>query len=228
VRVAAGRRQDRRAARRLAPAAAALAAVALTSACGSPAYRFVANDDRDVVLRVPSSWSQVDTKSVLTAEGQPAPTGDYGWLVFYDASPSPDAGHVRAAGLSEPLMTARSLDIPDEVRATLTDEVLMDLWEPVTPAARDTDRMTRLAAGQPERTFRMVSTTTIHTSTERGFHLVFSYSSGPGVEYFDQVAVTDPDRTRVHTVMVRCSAACFRERRPEIDAAVRSLTVKNP
>lgn len=215
-----------RAARLPAVAAASVLAIAI-SGCSEPAFTYIANADRDVVLRVPRDWTPVSTDAVLKADGQDPSRSDFGWLVFYDADAKPSTTHLRSESVEHPVLIAQSLDVGAENRANLTADTLRNLLQPVTADARATDELSRASMGLSPRQFRLISDETVNTKTERGVHVVFSYQTGSRIEYYDQMAVTDPKRTRAHVVLVHCSQTCFQANEKQIDDAVDSLTVKS-
>ncbi len=207
-------------------AGASVALAIVVSGCAQPAFTYLANADRDVVLRVPRSWSPVSTKDVLKADGQDAAGSDYGWLVFYDADAKPSSTHLRSDTVDNPVLIAQSLDVAAENRANLTADTLRNLLQPVTAEARASDEVSRASMGLAPREFTMIKDETVNTKTERGIHVLFSYQTGSHTEYYDQIAVTDPKRTRAHVVMVHCSQQCFQANEDQITGTVDSLTVK--
>jgi hypothetical protein len=56
---------------------------------------------------------------------------------------------------------------------------------------------------------------------------VFFYRIDGTPEYFDQVVLTNPKRTRVHLVAIHCTQQCFTAHSREIDDVVSSLTLKS-
>lgn len=214
-----------RGARSPAVAAVAIAAVVALGGCADPAYRYVSSSDRDVVLRVPNTWSPLKTSEVLKAVGQDTTTPQ-GWMVFYDSDANPSTNHFKTESVDHPVMMAQSLEVPEESRNLITTDLLKDIVQPVTEQARTSDELTRASSGLAPREFKLISDRTVSTKTERGVHLVYSYTTGSKVEYYDQIAVTDPKREKAHVVMVHCSQACFQANQEQIDAAVDSLTVK--
>ncbi len=208
--------------------ATGLVLAVLVTGCARPAFTYIANADRDAVLRVPSNWSPVSTDAVLKAGGQDPSQGGYGWLVFYDADAKPSTAHLRSESVDQPVMIAQSLDISPQNRTGLTDDTLRNILQPVTTDARASDEVSRAGMGLAPRQFTLISDKTLNTRTEHGVHLVFSYRTGSRTEYYDQIAVTDPKRTRAHVVMVHCSQACYQADKDQIAGAVDSLTVKKP
>lgn len=204
---------------------AALVTMPALTACASPDYHFVANDDHDAVLRVPSTWDHISAGEAMRATGEKA-TETQGWLAFYDGSAKPSALHATAPYTEAPMLMARSVDISAENQDAVTDDVLRDIIYPVTEAGRAQEQASAAAAGQTLPEFKLLKDTTRSSDTEQGVHVLFSYTSGGHTEVYDQVAVTDPKRTRIHLALVHCSQTCFASRGAEMDQVVSSLTVK--
>jgi hypothetical protein len=205
----------------------ALLAVAVLglAGCGSPSYQFIGNDDHDVVMKLPASWSKVNSDDVLRASGED-PTAAVGWLAFFDGSTKPSAQHASQAYADAPVLIARSLDISDEQRASVTGDALRDVLIPVTEQARTEEALAAQAAGQDPPVFKLMKGEILTTKYERGIHLVFSYTIAGHTEVYDKIAVANPKRSRVHLVLVHCSLACFQAQGKQIDRTVSSLTVK--
>jgi hypothetical protein len=200
-------------------ALAATLVVAVGGCATAPKYRFVGSDDRDLVIRIPRSWTEINTNEALKASGVD-PTTHSGWTAFYDGSTQPSVQHMKTPQVSAPVMVAQSLDVSASDRASVTDAQLRDLLLPGTPQVRST--------AQASDNFALIKDEKVSNRTEHGAHVVFYYRvAGSGREYFDQVAVTDPKRLRVHMVGVHCSQECFTTHAAEIDAAVSSLTLKS-
>src|SRR5262249_20694057 len=57
----------------------------------------------------------------------------------------------------------------------------------------------------------------------------YSYTyPGGTIDTFDQVAVTNSDRTQLYVLMVHCVATCYIKNRDQIDTIVSSFTVRSP
>jgi hypothetical protein len=209
------RRVTRRA--RVAALAAVAGSVGLAlSACAAPTYRYIGGSDHDLVLRVPRSWSPVNTKDALKATGSDPSTA--GWIVFYDAYDHPNVKHVTLASSEEPLLSAQTIKVPSDERASVTDDGLRDLILPGTAA----DRATATAAGA----FAVLENKTEKTSKQEGVHLLYTEKIGTTNEYFDRIALTNPKKSTVDVVLVHCNQQCFEQQRSEIEDAVTSLTLK--
>jgi hypothetical protein len=198
-----------------------LAAVVVTlSACGPPAYRFQTNATNELVLKVPRSWTEVRSGVPTGADGQKAPTGN--WMALYDAAPRPSAAHVQSPHATSPTAIMASVTVTKEDGGALTDDDLRDQFLPVTVSRR------QLAAlsGFTGTGFHLMSDEPLRSKTAHGIHVVFTYDHGEGPEIYDQVAVTDSRKTRVHLFLVHCTKACYDSNRTTITETMRSFTVK--
>ena len=191
--------------------------------CASPDYRFVGSSDHDLVIKMPRSWQAVDTDDVLKASGVDPATRS-GWMAFYDAAPRPSVQHVRTSSATDPVLVAQSFDIDEDQRATLTDDQLRNALLPVTADARA--QAAGLGTATADDGFKLVSDQVVDSKSEHGVHVVFSYRINGVPEMFDQVAVTDPKKTRGHLLVVHCTQSCFAARAGEIGDVVSSLTLK--
>jgi hypothetical protein len=191
--------------------------VLILSGCATPTYRFVGSDDRDVILRVPHTWTVVDTGAALKAAGID-PTTQPGWTAFIDGSPKPDIKHVPAASDDEPLLFAETIPVTKAERASVTGDALRELVLPSTPDVR--------AAATKAHAFAILANKTVSTRTQAGVHIIYSYKIGDTNEIFDRIALADPKLTRVHLVFVHCTQKCYAKHEAEISSVVSSLTLK--
>ena len=70
----------------------ALATVGL-SACGSPAYTYVADSTASTYYKVPTQWHQISQKDLNAALKAAGGSSAGIWSTAFDASPSPSADH---------------------------------------------------------------------------------------------------------------------------------------
>jgi hypothetical protein len=206
-----------RLARMLGPALVAGLVLVLTG-CAAPAYRFVGSDDRDLIMRVPRSWTVVNTSAALKAAGID-PSSQPGWTTFIDGSPRPDLAHVPAASDDDPLLFAETIPVTKEQRASVTGDALREL---VLPGDADVR-----AAATKAHAFVVLTNKTVSTHTEQGVHIKYAFKIGDTNEIFDEIALADPKLTRVHLVFVHCTQRCFAAHSAEISAVVSSLTLKS-
>jgi hypothetical protein len=223
----AGRSSHRLRRRSAAPAAGVVAALAfvLAGCAAAPHYTFIGSDKNDIVMKVPSSWKAVDKNAVLKASGVD-PSTQTGWMVFYDAASKPSVQHLRTSSANDPVLVAQSFDISADQRASLTDDLLRNALLPVTQEARAAAAAST-GATMASTGFKLISDQTLNSKTEHGVHVVFSYRVNGGLETFDQVAVTNPKKTRGHLLVVHCTQTCFAARSGEIAGVVSSLTLKS-
>ncbi len=200
------------------PAALVAVLAVVLGGCAGPTYRFVGSSDHDLVLKVPRGWSEVNTTDALKASGVD-PSSVSGWTVFYDAAHKPNAADGQTKPANAPVLRVESVDVPESDRAGLTDAQMRELVLP----GDDTQRQAAAASGQ----FKLIEDKAIATKTERGAHVVFSLvTDSSQAEVYDQIALTDPKRTRVHLLTVHCTQTCFNIRRTQIEDVVTSLTLK--
>ena len=126
------------------------------------------------------------------------------------------------------MLQIETVDLPEEMRESLTGDQLRDAVLPVSEAARAQTKFNAAAAGRPEPSFRLIRETVVKSSTARGVRLTFAYDFGAGEEVFEQVAVTNAAKTRAYILVAHCTADCFDARQAEISDVTRSFTLKSP
>jgi hypothetical protein len=215
----------------LAGAAAAVAVVALAG-CANPEYRFVSNNERDVVVRVPWGWSRIDPGDVekvgQTAEQQQqaeqTPDQPGHWLAYFDSAAKPTPKHIVGEDLPSPVVWLRSENLPESARESLTTDQLRDVLFPVSESGRAQLQIQAQATGEKLPAFTLFTDDPIKTKTAQGVHVVFLM----GDEVFDQVTVTDTKRTRFHMLLLHCSKQCYDRSKSQIAEITDSFTIKNP
>jgi hypothetical protein len=202
-------------------------AVGLVAGCGTPDFRYAANTGDGVYLKVPSSWSRVDQDELdelATAgldEQAAAALKAASWSVAFDADEAASAQHVVTANLRSPVAYARVIDVPASSRSDVTVDALRNVFVPVTESAR----VQATSAGTSLGPFTMVRTSSAAPRGLSGVHQVFSYGTGATRQVFDQTSWTNRDHSRIYLLLVRCSDACYAQRKHELDQVVRSFTV---
>jgi hypothetical protein len=199
-------------------ALAAGLAVILTGCAARPAYRFVGSDDRDLVIRVPRSWTAIDHAAAMKASGMDQ-AAQSAWTTFYDASAKPNVIHVANLSTDDPMLFAESIPLTKEQRASVTGNDLRELILPGTPELR--------AAAAKAKLFVVLENQTLARRTENGSHIRYSYVVGGTTEIFDRIVLTDPKVTSVHVLFVHCSERCYARHAAEIHDVVTSLTLKS-
>ena len=202
----------------------ALATVGL-SACGSPAYTYVADSSASTYYKVPTQWHQISQKD-LNAALQAAGGSSAGiWSTAFDASPAPSANHNDSVSLNKPFLFAEVGHLSSTGTNQLSYDAMRDLWLPVTSTTRQTDA----SAGFPGTNFMQLRDQMI--SGKQGVHGVretFKYTFGGVTDTFDEEVLTNADQTILYTVQVHCSETCYSQNQNNINTVMSSFTVGSP
>jgi hypothetical protein len=202
----------------------ALATVGL-SACGSPAYTYVADSSASTYYKVPTQWHQISQKD-LNAALQAAGGSSAGvWSTAFDASPAPSANHNDAVSLNKPFLFAEVGHLSSTGTNQLSYDAMRDLWLPVTSTTRQTDA----SAGFPGTNFTQLRDQMI--SGKQGVHGVretFKYTFSGVTDTFDEEVLTNADQTILYTVQVHCSETCYSQNQNNINTVMSSFTVGSP
>jgi hypothetical protein len=202
----------------------ALATVGL-SACGSPAYTYVADSSASTYYKVPTQWHQISQKD-LNAALQAAGGSSAGiWSTAFDASPAPSANHNDSVSLNKPFVFAEVGHLSSTGTNQLSYDAMRDLWLPVTSTTRQTDA----SAGFPGTNFTQLRDQMI--SGKQGVHGVretFKYTFGGVTDTFDEEVLTNADQTILYTLQVHCSETCYSQNQNNINTVMSSFTVGSP
>jgi hypothetical protein len=202
----------------------ALATVGL-SACGSPAYTYVADSSASTYYKVPTQWHQISQKD-LNAALQAAGGSSAGiWSTAFDASSAPSANHNDSVSLNKPFLFAEVGQLSSTGTNQLSYNAMRDLWLPVTSATRQTDA----SAGFPGTNFTQLRDQMI--SGKQGVHGVretFKYTFGGVTDTFDEEVLTNADQTILYTLQVHCSETCYSQNQNNINTVMSSFTVGSP
>jgi hypothetical protein len=194
----------------------ALATVGL-SACGSPAYTYVADSSASTYYKVPTQWHQISQKD-LNAALQAAGGSSAGiWSTAFDASPAPSANHNDSVSLDKPFLFAEVGQLSSTGSNELSYNAMRDLWLPVTSTTRQTDA----SAGFPGTNFTQVRDQMI--SGKQGVHGVretFKYTFGGVTDTFDEEVLTNADQTVLYTVQVHCTETCYSQNQNNINTVM--------
>jgi hypothetical protein len=198
--------------------ALALVVGLVLAGCATPEYRFVGNAERDLVIRMPRSWTPLETTAALKASGIDPATSNSSWTAFYDAAPKPVVAHVQSISTDDPFMFAQSIPVSAEQRASITVDKLRELILPGTPEVRE--------QATKAKDFAILTDEVVSKRKQQGVHLRYSFKIGETTELYERIALTDPKHTAIHILFVHCTQKCFAAH-PEIDDVVTSLTLKS-
>ena len=203
----------------------ALATVGL-SACGAPAYTYVADSAAKAYYKVPTQWHQISQKDLNAALKAAGGSGDGIWSTAFDAGTAPSGSNFLAPSISKPFAFA-------EVGTLSPDRERRDLLQHAARlhAAGDLGRAEQDAAsGFPLTDFKQLRDQTV--TAKQGVHGVretFQYTFPGGVaDTFDEDVLTNADQTVVYFLMVHCTDSCYSQNQNNINTVMSSFTVGSP
>lgn len=202
----------------------ALATVGL-SACGSPAYTYVADSKAGTYYKVPTQWHQISQQDLNAALKAAGGSSAGVWSTAFDASPAPSADHNNSVGLTKPFLFAEVGQLSSTGSNQLSYDAMRDLWLPVTASTRQTDA----SQGFPGTNFTQLRDQTI--SGKQGVHGVretFQYTFSGVTDTFDEEVLTNADQTVLYTVQVHCTNTCYTQNESNINTVMSSFTVGSP
>jgi len=202
----------------------ALATVGL-SACGSPAYTYVADSSAGTYYKVPSQWHQISQQDLNAALKAAGSSGSGIWSTAFDASSAPSAGHNDSIALNQPFVFAEVGQLSSTGSNELSYDAMRDLWLPVTSSTRQTDT----SEGFPGTNFTQIRDQTI--SAKQGVHGVretFQYTFDGVTDTFDEDVLTNADQTILYTLQVHCTDSCYSQNQNYINTVMSSFTVGSP
>ena len=211
--------------RRLAAALAVLLGTALSSACAAPEpdHRYVASADRSMVVKVPSTWSDVDADEVG------ATTSSDLWRSYLDSSVEPSADHfvdpsTPVSAPLDPVVELLTLKIDEETK--IPPEQLADVILPAS--SREATKLARQAYldAVDQFGFGVLETKSVETSTAVGVRVRTGFNFGGQDILVEKIAVTDKVSRHLHVIQVWCVRSCFEKNQQQIAAVLDSFTVK--
>jgi hypothetical protein len=230
-------------------AAGALALVLIGSACSGPQFEYVRNTELRTAFKVPSRWTLFNKQTLLgLPPGPQASTPDpIRWLVGIDGDPEPSVAHVlRPSTLDTdyPQGLALVQEFSFDDRDQLSIQSLRDYLFPVTGLLQDPnsarvvsydDHVDRHGARGVHVVFAfrasaLQSASTADTTAPEDLQRALLGGSGAGLlspDYVavNQLALVDPETSRIYFIAVLCSAQCYDRNRSDIQSIVDSWTV---
>ena len=195
------------------------------SACGAPAYTYVADSTAQTYYKVPSEWHQISQHDLNAALQSAGGSGSGVWSTAFDGSPSPSASHDGSVNLPKPFVFAEVGQLSSTQSNGLSYDAMRDLWLPVTSQSRQQDA----SQGFPGTNFKQLRDQTI--SGKQGVHGVretFQYTFGGTTDTFDEEVLTNADQTSLYTLQVHCTDSCYSQNQNNINTVMTSFTVGGP
>lgn len=202
--------------------------VALTmiglSACGAPAYTYVADGSAGTYYKVPTQWHQLSQKNLdaaLTAEGL---SGNGIWSTAFDAASAPSGSDFLAPDLAKPFVWAEVGTLTSTASAEVSYNMLRDFMLPVSSSARSEDTSFPLTDFKSLRDQTITAPQGVH-----GVRETFQYTFSTGeVDTFDEDSLTNADQTVVYYLLLHCTNACYEQNQNAINTVMTSFTIGSP
>jgi hypothetical protein len=203
--------------------------VTTAASCAAPQFTYVADASASTYFKVPYGWHKISDGSLaaqLKTPGTLLGPGSGAWEVAYDAAQAPDAVHLFSPAAAQPFAFAFVAPLSAAASSAMSYNGLRDVLLPVTSAAR-----TAAAQGKfPLTGFRLLRDTLVKPG--QGVHGVwdtFNYTYPGGItDTFDQVALTNSDKSQLYVLVVHCVAACYSQERNQFNTIMSSFTVRSP
>jgi hypothetical protein len=195
------------------------------TACGTPAYTYVADSKAGTYYKVPTQWHQISQKDLNAALKAAGSSGSGIWSTAFDGSSAPSADHNNSVALNQPFVFAEVGQLSSTGSAQLSYDAMRDLWLPVTSSTRQTDT----SEGFPGTNFTQMRDQTI--SGKQGVHGVretFQYTFAGVTDTFDEEVLTNADQTVLYTLQVHCTDSCYTQNQNSINTVMSSFTVGSP
>jgi hypothetical protein len=194
------------------------------SACGAPAYHYVADSSAGTFYKVPSQWHQLSQKNLdaaLTAEGL---SGDGVWSTAFDGARTASGNDFLNPDLSQPFVFAEVGTLSSTASNEVSYNMLRDFMFQVSSTARSQD------TGFPLTGFKSLRDQTI--TAAQGVHGVretFQYTFPSGeANTFDEDVLTNADQTVAYFLLVHCTNACYTQNQSAINTVMSSFTIGSP
>jgi hypothetical protein len=201
--------------------------------CARAEFTYVRHDDGQTYFKVPATWRKVDQvaldKATIGADPESATARlrkQLVWSAAYDAHTEPSPDHLLGYGTGdEPFVFARIAKLLPEEQDSLSLNTMRNSVLPVTETVR---KKYAEIPGYPLRDFELLADEVLQPGDGlRGVHVRFNYAiQGAGIETFDLTSYLAQDGKQISTLLIRCSAACYRKRAGELEKIAQSFKVK--
>ncbi|WP_051753383.1 hypothetical protein [Streptosporangium amethystogenes] len=201
--------------------------------CARAEFTYVRHDDGQTYFKVPAAWQKVDQtaldKATIGADLESATAQlrkQLIWSTAYDAHSKPSPDHLLGYGTEdEPFVFARIAKLLPEEQDALSLNSMRNSVLPVTETVR---KEYAEIPGYPLKDFELLADEVLQPGDGlRGVHVRFNYAiEGAGTETFDLTSYLAQDGKQISTLLIRCSAACYRKRAGEFDRIAQSFKVK--
>lgn len=186
-------------------------------ACSEPQYHYLKNSDLDAYFRVPRDWtlfSENEFKTAVSRSQLPPDLQRITWASGFDASQAPTLSNLYTpapapVGFSQ----VKILNVLEQGR--LSFDELRNYILPLDQLLQNGDA--EPLDGLYDQPFERGE---LH-----GTRAIWAIQGADGPFVFDQIAMFDPDRSRLFLLVFSCATDCYSQHRRSIDDVVESLTV---
>jgi hypothetical protein len=194
------------------------------SACGAPAYNYVADGSAGTYYKVPSQWHQLSQKNLDAALSSEGLSGDGIWSTAFDGATTPSGDDFLAPDLSQPFVFAEVGTLNSTASNELSYNMLRDFMFPVSSTARSEDTNFPLTDFKSLRDQTITGAQGVH-----GVRETFQYTFPTGeADTFDEDVLTNADQTVVYFLLVHCTNACYAQNQSSINTVMTSFTIGSP
>jgi hypothetical protein len=189
--------------------------------CGAPQYTYVANSGADTYFKVPYGWHQISAAALKKVTGSSSGV----WTVAYQAGSRPNASDLLSFDTSQPFVFSEIGTLSSTGMNELSYDSLRDFFLPVTSTARSTAS----SEGFPYTGFSQIRDQVL--TPGQGVHGVretFDYTDQGVTDTFDEIALTNPDQTKVYFIVLHCTSSCYSSDKTEINDVMSSFTIRSP
>jgi hypothetical protein len=210
----------RRVVRGLVGGCALLLGVTVTG-CGAPQYTYVANSSANTYFKVPYGWHEIGAAALKKVTGSSSGV----WTVAYQGGSQTSAEDFLSFDTSQPFVFAEIGTLSATGMNELSYDSLRDFFLPVTSTARSTAS----SEGFPFTGFSQIRDQVL--TPGQGVHGVretFDYTDNGVTDTFDEIALTNPDQTKVYFLVLHCTSSCYSSDKTEINDVMSSFTIRSP
>jgi hypothetical protein len=197
------------------------------SACGAPAFRYVADYPGSTYFKVPTGWDSVSGDSLDGQVQTKLATINLdlaaNWDTAYDANAKQSASDYLSFQLSRPFVVAEVVPLTAAARDEASYNLLRDFFWPITASARQ-----GLAETGNTALSNFIQLRDVRITAKNGVHGVrdeFEYTFQKTTDVWDEVVLTNADQTVVYFLMVHCSRDCYIQNFNDINTVMSSFTI---
>lgn len=204
--------------------AAATLAIAMLSAC-TPSKQYAGSKEDGAFFSVPNGWTKVSMQDLNKVESKSSNQQDLDRLsmVTYQVGFSKTKS-IKPRDIflieptEQPVLYARFRDLFPEERNAISLNTLRNIILPVTDYVDGTKAN--------DRNFQLFDDQEVNEKGGKGVNLLYSFDYNGVNETVNQSALYSNDQNKIFLLIIRCSTVCYNKNIDEIDAIVKSFTVR--